>query len=167
MINPPRRYMKMTKSNPNDWADFWFDQIGWVGYFFAQLEWASYWIADVAGSKAQQHEIKSRAFCARAKYANKHIVPRLIDNSLQLEWQAFFKKCMQSAKMRNDILHNPLEITLSDISTTGVKIDQGIRLMQGGGRKVIQLGDVQNFTDGLRALNETMLDLMRRTTSFK
>ena len=163
MTKQPQRYLKMIGNKPDDWTNFWFDQIGWVGYFFAQLEWASYWLAEEVGSKAQQHEMGSRVFCARAKYASKHLVPKLVDTTLQQDWQSFFKKIMKCAKMRNDILHNPLEVNLGDMQTNGIKVTQGIRLMQAKGRRIIQLGDVQQFTNELRALNVTMLDLMQRT----
>lgn len=165
MTKPPRRYLKMISSNPDDWSNFWFDQIGWVGYFFAQLEWVTYWLADEVGSRAQQHEIKSRTFCARAKYANRHLVPKITDVKLRDDWTAFIKSIIKCSNMRNDILHNPLEINLDELQAGGVKINHGIRLMQKSGRKVVQLADVQDFTTGLRALNVTMLELMERTAT--
>lgn len=161
----PEKYTLMHKHDDSDWSRFWFDQIGWVGYFFAQLEWASFWLAEEVGTPDQKRVVAGKNFVARNVYVRDEVVPRLPATALRDDWLIFFDDINACADMRNDILHNPLEPNMHDIENQGVKLDQGIRLLRENGRRVVEIGDVQHFTNGLRALNAKMISLMQRTSS--
>lgn len=163
MTTPPERYLKCINTKEDDWTSCWFDEIGWLGYFFAQLEWCTFWLAELIGSDEQRSVICKRLFADRCKYAKNNLVPQLKEASLRDEWSALLDEIAKTGTMRNEILHNPLNVNVKEIESHGVKIDQGIRLLREKGGKVIELGEVQEFTKRIRDLNGRMIDLMERT----
>lgn len=160
----PKQYTTVHKQGDDDWTRFWFHQIGWVGYFFAQLEWASFWLTEEVGTPDQKKAVAGKNFVARNTYVHDEVVQHLPATALRDEWLAFFNEINACAEMRNDILHNPLEPNMHDIQNQGVRLDQGIRLLRESGRKVLEIGEVQHYTEGLRDLNAKMISLMQRTS---
>ena len=145
-------------------GDYWFDALGWVSYFFAQLEWSSYAVIDRLGDAKDKSRVTEQGFTSRSKRAAELVNMRLAtsDASLAVEWATFWQKAIDSAPMRNDILHNPLTVNLHGMQSVGST--EGIKLMQKPGAPLIELGEVQAYVDELKELNVLMLDLFDRST---
>jgi hypothetical protein len=163
MTHPPVRQLYSINSNPDNWSDAWFHHIGLVGYYFGQMEWLPYLFGDRVGcSVTQRRKMISLTFAERCDFAQSNFVPRIRDQALRLEWSEILNEVRKCGKMRNDILHNPLELNLSEILHHGVKVDQGIRLLKKGGR-ILKIGDVQHYTRTMVDLHQRILDLLART----
>lgn len=164
MTNPPERYLLPINSLPDDWSSFWFHQIGWVGYYFGQLEWIPYLLADRVGcSKSKRKKMTGMGFSERLLFAKKQFLPKLSDSTLRNEWDNLLDRVSQCGKMRNEILHNPLELNLEEIEAHGVRVHQGIRLLKKG-EKILGLGDVQLFTKTMISLHREAIALLKVTS---
>jgi len=102
-------------------------------------------------------------FSERLLFAKKQFLPKLSDSTLRNEWDNLLDRVSQCGKMRNEILHNPLELNLEEIEAHGVRVHQGIRLLKKG-EKILGLGDVQLFTKTMISLHREAIALLKVTS---
>lgn len=150
-------------NDQNDLSGAWHHHLGWIAYHFAQLEWASYWLADGLGSLEFCESIAETPFVERCKIVRTEIVPLIADQNLRRDWKSLFGKMMNQAPMRNNILHNPLEVRMDQMNVGGITASQGIMLMRNRGQRILP-DKVQIFSDELKKLHIKMIELMKRTT---
>jgi hypothetical protein len=152
--------MILSSSSPDDWSGEWMREIGWVGYYFGQLEWAPIWLAQQVGSKTKQKKVTNKSFQERCEFVRTELLGEVADPALRARWDAFLTGARGCAKLRNEILHNPLELNVDEINRHGIRVDQGIRLLRGKVATLITIGDVQAHTESMIALHKEMIELM-------
>jgi hypothetical protein len=163
LAHPPQKFTYLIGGAPDDWTEEWFRQVGFVGYYFGQLEWVPYLLSDRVGcSNTKRRKLPKLTFAERCRFAKAELLPKIADSTLRQEWEKALDDVSKCGKMRNDILHNPLELNVAEINAHGIKVDQGIRLLKQGG-KILSIGDVQHFSRSMRDLHIQVIELLART----
>lgn len=163
MAHPPIRRLYGINTNRDNWVDAWFHEIGSVGYYFGQMEWTPYLLGDRVGcSNAHRRKMTQLTFAQRCEFAKTNFLPKIEEMLLRQEWTDALDNVSKCGTMRNEILHNPLELNINEILESGIKVDQGIRLLKKGGR-ILGIGDVQHFTATMVDLHRHILELLART----
>jgi hypothetical protein len=160
---PIQRYLK--SSSVNDLSGFWFDAYGWIACYFAQLEGLSYALIERLGSAEDKVKLAKLPYQARMEKAKILVcehMKALGDVELANEWAVFLEEARRTAPMRNNILHNPLTVSLA-LGDPLHDPDAGIVLSHEPGRPVLKLGTVQQFSKTMLELNLCMQGLLARS----
>ena len=160
--HPIQHYALMSR---DDLSGYWFNAYGWIACYFAQLEGLSYALIEAFAPSEAIPSLMRMPYQARTDQAERLVCAHLRargDSELAEEWSRFLAEAKAAAPMRNDVLHNPLSISLA-LGNPLHDTNAGIVLTHEADRRVLKLGTVQAFSKTMLDLNLVMQGLLRRS----
>ena len=160
----------MTKLDPPESVDpAWIEALGQVAYLFGQIEMCSFWlIRRLVPSPEMELAMKDLQFSQRTKLARALAAQRFSVDAPKLHraWDGLFDQALKVAKLRNDVLHNPLVLgVFEDAATQTYRVESRLQRMRKPD-EALTLAEVKDVIHRLRKVASELANLISETVFY-